>query len=257
MKLEGRSQCAGFRPTQQPSGKPSKRAAREPRQDPQAFTLIELLVVIAIIAILAGLLLPALGKAKAKAQAIKCQGNLRQLTLALHLYAHDSEDRLPFCHNCGNHGGGPNSPYVWVSGWLDLTQPRKRDNWDVTQDVKRSPLWSQGADAPELWRCPADKTTGINQQSHKVPRVRSYSISPPVGGPSERTCGGVGWLDFTAFAVFHKLSQMQNPGAAQTVVFLDERVEMISEGVFYLSMDGYPDRPGRGTFFDYPGAAHS
>jgi prepilin-type N-terminal cleavage/methylation domain-containing protein/prepilin-type processing-associated H-X9-DG protein len=66
-----------------------------------AFTVVELLVVIAIIAVLAGLLLPALGRAKEKAQAMKCLNHLRQISLSAYLYAGDHEDRYPERRNSG------------------------------------------------------------------------------------------------------------------------------------------------------------
>lgn len=220
------------------------------------FTLIELLVVIAIIAILAAMLLPALSKAKQRAQGITCMNDNKQLCLAWIMYASDFNETLainsdPHVYGSSKFPANPPGGPSWVTGSMDWTTGQQNTNASYLTDDRNSLLGGNLGRSAKVFACPA--ASYVSPQEAGVgwsQRARSVAMDAAVGDGDKLNEPGAP-AGFASWYVAKKTSDFHSPGPSDVWVFCDEHPDSIDDGLLYTASSPFQ------TLTELPGSQHA
>jgi prepilin-type processing-associated H-X9-DG protein len=220
---------------------------RESSRNCGGFTLLELLVVAGTLVFLVLLLAPALARTRPVNRTFRCANNLRHLTVACRQWTEENNDLLLAAES----GLGMTRPN-WVTGNLDFNGS-VRSNWDINQDIVKSPLWPYLVNEAGAFKCPSDLST-VLRSGVRLPRVRSYSMSAVFGTGA--------WLDRNfnpvqpIWRTYAKMGEIVLP--SKTFLFIQEHPDSINDGAFASVCTGAQplDPPGNARIIDYPAALH-
>ncbi len=209
----------------------------------RAFTFPELLVVLGVVCVLAALQVARATPVRARSTQAVCLDNLRRLTGAWLLFAHDHGGTV-----AGNLDGTQSAKSTnssWCAGWLDFASNQANTNTTYLRDAQLGRYLNGDT---TVFKCPADRSS-VRMGGTIWPRVRSVSMNGYLGEKASPYTQG--------YYQFRKLGDLVTLAPRETFVFVDEREESINDCAFLVDMRGFDPQNGSPlTIVDFPASYH-